>query len=371
MELNRENLKSIFGEFDQDFEFATFSELTSGHINDTFLIQTEGDDDFVLQRINSNVFVKAKELIINKVKVSNHIQGKLKHLSQEDQNKRVLKFIETKDGHPYYLDHEGNFWNLSLFIKGSKTFERVENEEIAYEGGKLIGDFLNLANGLDTNEIVDIIENFHEMSFRYAQFDEALDNASAERLSLAKDCIEQAQDLREEMHILQNLKNAGEIPLRITHNDTKISNVLFDADNKGLCVIDTDTVMVGIIHYDFGDAVRTTCNTAYEDEKDLSIVEFNVPYYKAFTKGFLETIYEQLTLLDVKHLALAGKTITFIMGLRMLTDFLNNDVYYKTAYELHNLDRTKNQFKLVDSIAENFEQLNEIALFEYNKLMNN
>ena len=283
----------------------------------------------------------------------------------------MLKFIKANNGLPYFKDVDGNYWNMTLFIEDSKIFVKVTNVEIAYEGGKLYGDFLNLANGIDTDTIVDIIPNFHEMSFRYEQFDEALENANSERMELAKACIEQAQELREEMHILQNLKNAGKIPLRITHNDTKISNALFDENNKGMCVIDTDTVMVGIIHYDFGDAVRTICNNAYEDERDLSKVEFNVDFYKAFTKGFLEKTFEQLTELDVEHLALAGKTITFIMGLRMLTDFLNNDVYYKTAYDLHNLDRTKNQFKLVDSISRNFEELNTISLEEYQLLLGN
>lgn len=371
MELNKETIHSIFNEFQHNTRFKSHKELTSGHINDTFFIETEDSHNYVLQRINSFVFKKAKELIINKVAVSEHIQSKLGHLSEEEQNKRVLKFIKTKNNLPYFKDHEGNFWNVTLFIEGSKIFEKVTNAEIAYEGGKLYGDFLNLANGINTEIIVDIIPNFHEMSFRFEQFDEALKSANQDRMALAKDAIRQAQELREEMHILQNLKNAGKIPLRITHNDTKISNALFDENNKGLCVIDTDTVMVGIIHYDFGDAVRTICNNAYEDETDLSKVEFNLEFYKAFTKGFLEKTFEQLTELDVEHLALAGKTITFIMGLRMLTDFLNNDVYYKTAYELHNLDRTKNQFKLVDSISENIQELNRISLEEYRRLLEN
>jgi serine/threonine protein kinase len=371
MELNEGNIQAIFNQFDHNAHFNSHKELTSGHINDTFFIETHNSHNYVLQRINSYVFKKAKELIVNKVAVSEHIQNKLQHLNEEEQNKRVLKFVKTKSGLPYFEDEDGNFWNVTLFIEGSKIFEKVTNVEIAYEGGKLYGDFLNLTNGIDTEIIVDIIPNFHEMSFRFEQFDKALANASSQRLELAKDAIIQAQNLREEMHILQNLKNAGKIPLRITHNDTKISNALFDKSNKGLCVIDTDTVMVGIIHYDFGDAVRTICNNAYEDEKDLSKVTFNVDFYKAFTKGFLEMTFEQLTMLDVSHLALAGKTITFIMGLRMLTDFLNNDVYYKTAYELHNLDRTKNQFKLVDSISENFQELNDISKQEYQRLLQN
>ena len=181
MELNRSNLQSIFQKFDHSSKFNSFSELTSGHINDTFFIETKSGDNYVLQRINSYVFKEAKQLIINKVKVSEYIQNKLKHLSLAEQNKRVLKFIKTKDNLPYYKDEEGNFWNVSLFIEGSKTFEKVENIEIAYEGGKLYGDFLNLTNGIDTKEIIDIIPNFHEMSFRYEQFYDALNNASSER----------------------------------------------------------------------------------------------------------------------------------------------------------------------------------------------
>ncbi len=369
MELNNQNIEFIFNNFKQPAQFKFCKELTSGHINTTLLIKTNTDNDYVLQRMNNYVFKNAKQLILNKVKVSEHIQTKLKGLSLEEQNRRVLKFIRTKDNLPYYLDEEGNYWNLTLFIKGSKSFEKVSTAEIAYEGGKLYGDFLNLTNSIDTDQIVDIIPNFHEMSFRYAQFDDSLKNASPDRLELAKYEIEKVRALKEEMHILENLKNEGKIPLRITHNDTKISNALFDENNKGLCVIDTDTVMVGIIHYDFGDAVRTSCNTAFEDETNLDKVQFNIEFYKAFTKGFLKTIYKQLSLLDVQHLALAAKTITFIMGLRMLTDFLNNDVYYKTAYKHHNLDRTKNQFKLVNSIGENFERMTKISLDEYKKLI--
>jgi hypothetical protein len=371
MELNKQNIVKIFDEFQHLGDFISFSELTSGHINDTFYIKTSGENNYVLQRINSYVFKNAKQLILNKAAVSAHIQHQLKNNSLEGQNNLVLKFVNTKKNLPYYKDLESNYWNLSIFIEGSKTFEKVENIEVAYEGGKLFGEFLNLTNGIDTDKIIDIIPNFHEMDFRFQQFDDALKNASSERLKLAKSSIEQARELKAEMHILQNLKNEGKIPLRITHNDTKISNALFDENNKGLCVIDTDTVMVGIIHYDFGDAIRTICNTAFEDETDLNKINFNLQFYEAFTKGFLKKIYKQLTMLDVQYLGLAAKTITFIMGLRMLTDFLNNDVYYKTAYELHNLDRVKNQFKLVSEMNNNFEEMNKIALKEYKKLNQN
>ncbi len=156
---------------------------------------------------------------------------------------------------------------------------------------------------------------------------------------------------KEEMHILQELKERGEIPTRVTHNDTKISNSLFDKNNKGICMIDTDTVMPGIIHYDFGDAIRTICNTAAEDEKDLSKVKFNLDYYKAYEKGFLEQTKDTLSEVELKHLPLAAKTMIFIMALRFLTDYLNNDIYYKINYLEHNLDRAKNQFKLMESFT--------------------
>ena len=371
MGISRQHIIAVFDQFKHKTEVDSYSELTSGHINDTFFVKTKGSVNYVLQRINSYVFKEAKQLILNKATVSEFIQSKLSNLSVEEESRHVLKFVNTRKGLPYFEDEDGNFWNLSVFIEGSKTVERVENTEIAYEGGKLIGDFLNLTNGLDTEKIVNILPNFHEMSFRYDQFYQSIEKASPERLSLASECIEKVEALKDEMHILQNLKNEGKIPLRITHNDTKISNVLFDENNKGLCVIDTDTVMVGIIHYDFGDAVRTICNTAFEDETDLNKVTFNLQFYEAFTEGFLTKMYEQLTLFDIKYLALAAKTITFIMGLRMLTDFLNNDIYYKTAYKLHNFDRVKNQFKLVDSIADNMDAMNKIGIEKFKHLNKN
>jgi hypothetical protein len=368
MELSNDLIASVFSEFDHGSNFHSCKELTSGHINDTYYVEASGQYNYVLQRINNFVFKKSKELIINKVKVSDYLQKQLKHLSVEAFERRVLRFVRTRSGSPYYLDKDGNYWNLTFYIDGSKTFERVTNPTIAFEGGKLYGEFLNLAQGIDVSEIVDIIPNFHEMSFRYNQFEAALDQASRERKELAKECIQKVFDLKSEVHRLEHLKNEGKIPLCVTHNDTKISNALFDENDKGLCVIDTDTVMVGIVHYDFGDAIRTICNTAFEDEKDLSKVNFNLDYYEAFTKGFLQKIHNKVTEFDVFHFPLAAKTITFIMGLRMLTDFLNNDIYYKTSYENHNLVRTKNQFKLVDAITENENKMLEIAINTYRQL---
>jgi len=357
-----EHLKFIFDQFDHIEVFKDFEELASGHINDTYLVTTDSRKQFILQRINDGVFKDVPGLIANKVSVSKHLLKKLKHLPEEELKRRVLTFISTKKGIFYYQDKEGNFWNMMIYIEGSLTFETVNNEEIAYEGGKLFGEFLNLTSDFDARKLIEVIPNFHNMAFRYSQFDIALKEASEQRKEQAKNCIDLVHELKEEMHVLQHLKDAGKIKLRVTHNDTKISNALFDTDKKGLCVIDTDTVMPGIIHYDFGDAIRTICNTAAEDEKDLELVNFNLQYYKAYVKGFLEKTNSSLSLLEIKYLPLGAKTMVFIMALRFLTDFLNDDIYYKTEYPEHNLDRSKNQFKLIESLSEQFKEMEDYNL---------
>jgi len=346
-----EQLKFIFGQFAHSAEFLSYEELASGHINDTYLIKTKEKPFFVLQRINHGVFKDVPGLIRNKVKVSKHIQAKMSHLDAEELKRRVISFVSTKEGGECFNDSEGNFWNMMYFIDNSVTYETVNNDEVAYEGGKLFGEFLNLTSDFEAKELIDVIPRFHDMSFRYSQFDDALKVASAERKEQAKEYINKVADLKKEMHILQNLKDSGEIKLRVTHNDTKISNALFDQNMKGLCVIDTDTVMPGIVHYDFGDAIRTICNTAAEDEKNLDLVKFNTSYYKAYSKGFLEKVGNSLSPVELKYLSLGAKSMIFIMALRFLTDFLNDDVYYKTKYPEHNIDRAKNQFKLIESMA--------------------
>ena len=345
-------LKSIFNQFDHKANYVSHSELNSGYINDTFIIKTDSNNNYILQRINHTIFKDVPGLVNNKVLISNHIRSKYPNSTKSDLDKTVLSFVKTKDTDFYYHLENGNFWNVMIFIDKSITHELVKDEEIAYEDGKLLGDFLNLTSDFDSSLLIDVIPNFHDMSFRFKQFSEAKKNASKTRLKKAEKYIQTIIDLKEEMHILQYLKEEGKIPTRVTHNDTKISNSLFNKDNKGICMIDTDTVMPGIIHYDFGDAIRTICNTAAEDETDLTKVAFNLDYYKAYEKGFLEKTKESLTLLELKYLPLAAKTMIFIMALRFLTDYLNNDVYYKIKYEEHNLDRAKNQFKLIESFSD-------------------
>jgi hypothetical protein len=352
-----DQLKIVFSQFNDTAEIVSYEELASGHINDTYLVTTSNNESFVVQRINQGVFKDVSGLINNKVAISKHIQRKLSDLSKSESARKVLTFVSTKDGKPFYYGKDGGYWNIMVYIADSVTHETVKSKEIAFEGGKLIGDFLNLTSDFDANLLIEVIPKFHDMSFRFSQFEDALKVASKERLTQAKRYIDLVWELKDEMHILQNLKETGTVKLRVTHNDTKISNVLFNENNKGLCVIDTDTVMPGIVHYDFGDAIRTICNTAAEDETDLDKVNFNLPYYKAYVKGFLEEMNSSLSPIEIKYLPLGAKTMIFIMALRFLTDFLNGDIYYKTKYPEHNLDRAKNQFKLIESLTNQFEEM--------------
>ena len=352
-----EKLEAINNQFCTTDGLVSFTQLASGHINDTFLIETKQNDFFVLQRINHGVFKDVPGLIKNKVLVSKHLKKKLSHLSPDQLKRRVLSSVKTINGKDYHLDNDGNYWNMMVYIRDSITYESVSNKNVAYEGGKLIGDFLNLTSDFDSSKLVEVIPNFHDMSSRFSQFEASLKIASKERLVKANDYINLVLGLKDEMHIIQNLKESGEIKVRVTHNDTKISNVLFDKNNKGLCVIDTDTVMAGIVHYDFGDAIRTICNTASEDEKNLELVNFNLEYYKAYVSGFLEKLESDLTPKEIKYLPLGAKTMIFIMALRFLTDYLNGDIYYKISYPEHNLDRSKNQFKLIESLTEQFKEM--------------
>jgi len=352
-----QQIQKAFNEFNHRSTFLSHTELESGHINDTYLVKTSEGINYVLQRINHDVFKDVPGLISNKVSVSKHLHKKLAHLSKDELNRKVLSFVQTTNNNYFHLDSDGNYWNLMVYINNSITFETVKNKEIAYEGGKLIGDFLNLTSDFDASKLTEVIPKFHDMSFRFSQFEAALKIASKERLQKAKKYIEIVGSLKDEMHIIQNLKESGAIKLRVTHNDTKISNVLFDTNNKGLCVIDTDTVMPGVVHYDFGDAIRTICNSAAEDERDLDKVNFNLEYYNAYTKGFLEKVESALSPTELKYLPLGAKTMIFIMALRFLTDFLNGDIYYKTKYAEHNLDRAKNQFKLIESMSEKMDVL--------------
>jgi len=354
--MNRK-LERIFNQFQIATKFVSFQELNSGHINDTFLIKTTQRPNYVLQKLNGTVFKDADKLIVNKVLISNHLQEKLKYLPLYEVQRKVLCFVASKTGGFFYKDVDGNYWNLSVFIEDSVTYEKTPNPAIAFQAGKATGSFLALTADFEANKLTTILSDFHSVAKRFLQFKEALANASKERKEQAKELIDFSNFHITEMVVLDDAIRLKKLPLRVTHNDTKISNILFSKDHKALCLIDTDTVMKGVIHFDYGDAIRTICNTSDEDCSDTNQIEFHFEYFKEYTTGFLQELKHSISSEELKYLSISIQIMPFIMGLRFLTDFLNDDVYYKTNYEHHNFDRSKNQYTLVQKIKEKCSEI--------------
>ena len=351
------HLASILKEFQVRSTMVSYQELNSGHINDTYLIQMVKKPNYVLQRINGNVFENSLELINNKVLVSSHLQEKYTHLPEEEIHRRVLSFVKAKDNTHYYKDTDGNYWNLTVFIEDSVTYEKNPNVKVAFEAGKATGTFLEFTKDLDLKRLSDILPNFHSITFRYQQFNDAIKKAPLSRLEQAKKWIDFVNSNYQEMQQIDVAIENKKIPLRLTHSDTKISNILFSKEDKALCLIDTDTVMAGAVHFDYGDAIRTICNTTDEDESNEKAIAFNFDFFEAYSKGFFEKLKTSISPEEAALLPLSIKMMPFIMGLRFLTDFLNGNIYYKTSYKDHNFDRAKNQFTLVERIHNQYSEI--------------
>ncbi|MBT8393549.1 MAG: phosphotransferase [Bacteroidia bacterium] len=348
------SIHHLLNQFNIKSDVVHASELNSGFINDTYLVTTRSGSQYVLQRINSVVFKDVENVIANKVLIS-------EHLHNSNSKYQTVRFIKTYEGVPFLKDKNSDYWNLMTFVSDSVTHEVATNSQLVEEAGKLYGDFMIQTANLDMDKLVETLPEFHSIPLRYKQFDEASKNATEEIKENAKDEIVFVLKCRDEMHELSILKDNNAFPIRVTHNDAKLSNILFDIKDKGVAVIDLDTVMPGIVAFDFGDSIRSICTTTTEDDTNLYATKINLIFYEAFCKGFASTTKHILTPLEIKYLPLGAKTITFIMGLRFLTDYLNGNIYYKVDYETHNLVRAKNQFKLVKSIQENYQTMQQIT----------
>ncbi|TYA59161.1 aminoglycoside phosphotransferase family protein [Formosa maritima] len=336
--------------------------MASGHINDTYLINCSNDLKYILQNINNQVFNNLKDIISNKVLVTNHLKNEYDKISSTYQ---TASFIKSKKD-TYYIEAYQGFWTLMEYIPNSKTIERAENEKQVFEAGKLFGNFISSTTTLDTDCIIETLPEFHSVPCRFLHFEAALKKASPVRMNHAKQLIDFVYKHKEEMFQLSELKNKNTFPLRVTHNDTKMSNILFNKGDNGLAIIDLDTVMPGIVHFDFGDSIRSICSNTVEDSEDLEQTFINMNFYNIYCKGFASETSMMFTPKEIEYLPLAVKTLIYIIGLRFLTDYLNNDVYYKTAYKTHNLVRAKNQMKLLQSVIENFDEVKAITYSNFN-----
>lgn len=348
-----EVLKEITGRFRTSGSVRGVEPFGGGHINDTFRVQNAepGQPDYLLQRKNHHVFRDVPGMVDNIRRVTAHIQAKLAEQGVPDPDRRVLRLLPLLNGNWYFLDEHGNYWTLFLHIPGSRSYTHIERRGLALEGGLAFGRFQNQLADFQGPPLVETIPDFHHMGMRFDRFRAALQADAAGRVPHAEAEISAALAWEDRM-----LQYHGflirELPRRITHNDTKIDNVLFDSQDHALCVIDLDTVMPGYTAFDFGDSIRTAANAGREDDPDPGAVRLNYDVFEAYATGFLAETRNVLSREEFDSLPFSGLYMTFIMGLRFLTDYLMGDVYYKVQYSEHNIARCRAQLRLVESMAD-------------------
>lgn len=356
-------IAEIVDQFQIEGEISSIESFGDGHINDTYQIVCNNSkkSNYILQRVNNYVFKNIKGLMNNISLVTTHLRNKLVENNIKNVEEVSLELIKTKYEKVYFEDSKGKPWRLFNFIKDHKVFDGVPDTDIAFEGARMFGKFINDLSDLDTNNIVETIPNFHNIAIRLDQLELSIEQNVAGRVSHVKDEINYARSRREIMSRILNLGEKGLITQRIVHNDTKINNVLFDQKNKGICVVDLDTIMPGFVHYDFGDGVRTCANTGLEDDRDLKNVSYDLEMYKAFSCGFIESVNSVLNDVERNTLAQAALLFPFIMGVRFLIDYISGDIYYKTKYENHNMIRAKAQLKLTSDGESKLKELEKIV----------
>lgn len=358
------NLENIVKQFKFKGQFIEGSSYGEGHINDTYLIVFQDGNDknyYILQRLNSNIFKNIASLMNNVKLVTDFVRKKVIEAGG-DPNRECMRIIDTVDNKTYFDDGDNNYWRAYDFIQNTISYQVVDSEDVFRDTGKAFGVFIANLDEFDASQLYEVIPNFHNTRDRYNTFEKALKADTVKRADTAKDEIDFVLARNKYCDIIVDGLQSGEIPLRVTHNDTKANNVLVDADTKkAICIIDLDTIMPGSLLYDFGDAIRSGCNTGLEDEKDLSKVEFNERLYEVFCEGFLKGIGEKITDKEVELLPLGAIMMTYECGIRFLTDYLDGDHYFKTHYAEHNLVRARTQFKLVAEMEKRYDKLLSIA----------
>ena len=344
------DLQTISRQFAIFGEFLGAEPYGSGHINDTYCARYDQGGTlvrYVHQRINDKIFKNPEALMDNIRRVTEHLRQRLGAAGAAEPTRRALTLIPARDGRPYYRDGDGHCWRTYVFIERARTYDTVQTPQQAFEAARAFGRFQQLLADLPAPRLHDTIPDFHSTPKRFAALEGAIAADAVDRARLARLEIEFAM---RRQPLTRALIGAG-LTERITHNDTKVNNVMLDdATGEGVCVIDLDTVMPGLALYDFGDMVRTATSPAAEDERDVSKVRMQIEMFEALVRGYLESAGAVLTPAEKSLLAVAGKVITFEIGIRFLADFLAGDVYFKTRCDDHNLIRCRTQFKLIESI---------------------
>ncbi len=351
-----QNLKNIVSQFDIRGTVNDIQPLGNGLINDTYKVNTVGEEnpDYVLQRINHSIFTDVELLQHNIEVVTSHIRHKLEEEGETDIDRKVLLFAKTHENKTYYKDGD-SYWRISRFITNAKTFETV-NPYYSHFAGLAFGRFEAML--ADVKEpLGETIPDFHNMELRYQQLHEAMVENKAGRIDEVKDFIADIEKYVGEMCQAEQLYREGKLPKRICHCDTKVNNMMFDAEGRVLCVIDLDTVMPSFVFSDYGDFLRTAANTVAEDCPDFGKIDFRMDIFEAFTSGYLESAGNFLTPIEVECLPYAAALFPYMQSVRFLWDYLNGDVYWKTQYPTHNLVRAKNQWHLFQSVLAHTEEM--------------
>ena len=363
-EIARERLWAAARNFQYEGKVTEIYPYGNGHINDTFLLelQTEaGREKRILQRINKHVFPKPEEVMENIMNVTTYLNKKICE-NGGDPWRETLNVVPALDGKVYYQDGEGDFWRSYLFITDAACYDKVETPRDFYESAYSFGRFQNLLADYPAETLHETIAKFHDTRARFAAFKKAVEEDTAGRASEVQAEIQFVLDHEDVANCFSELLDKGELPLRVTHNDTKLNNIMIDNETrKGICVIDLDTVMPGLAMNDFGDSIRFGASTAAEDEKDLTKVSCDMGLFEIYTKGFLEGCGGKLTKREIELLPMGAKTMTYECGMSFLTDYLQGDIYFKIHRPEHNLDRCRTQFKLVADMEEKWETMKGIA----------
>lgn len=355
----------IAGAFVTDGTPLTAKPYGGGHINGTYLITTDSGKKYTLQSINSNVFKKPDEVMSNIALILEHIRTKVEQCGG-DTERECLTPIKTKDGELLYTPSSTEFYRMYAFIEGN-VYDAVEKPEHFYCAAKAFGRFQNLLSDFPAEKLYETIKNFHDTRWRFENLETAIREDKCGRLAEVKDEVKFALARKCEAGKVISRIEKGEIPLRVTHNDTKFNNVLLDDDGNGLCVIDLDTVMPGSMLYDYGDSIRFGATHAAEDEQNLDLVDVDLELFEAYTKGFLEALGDRITAGELELLAFSAKLMTLECGIRFLTDYLEGDTYFKTHFPKQNLYRTRTQLKLVADMETKMSQMEDIVKKYSNK----
>lgn len=337
------------------------SSYGNGHINDTFLLVFDmygmGRLKLILQRLNTEVFPNPDTLMENVIGVTSFLQKKIT-AAGGDASRETLTLIPTASGKLYYVDSMGGYWRAYQFITDAVCYERVSKKEDFYESARLFGQFQQMLSDYPIHSLHEIIPGFHDTRARFTQFQKALTEDVCSRISEAAEEIAFACAYEYLCDIFPPLIASGELPLRVTHNDTKLNNLMFDSrTDKGLCIIDLDTVMPGLLAYDFGDAIRFGANTAAEDERQLHKVSMDFSLYETYVKGFAAGCGQTMTERERAMLPEGAMVMTYECGLRFLTDYLSGDTYFKISRPEHNLDRCRTQFALLADMEKKLPQM--------------